>query len=263
MYYNWLQSNLRQIKDIWDLDNNNWITEQNLLQTLQQKQSWMMQFLSIKNSVPKEWLQILRGEKPENSVERKLKILEGQMLLFGKNIGKSKNKDLQNILQSNIKSPKCITYWNNIYQKELQWSEIWCNLKNSKCQKKIKDFHWKSLHNVINTNARLKKMNKNDGICRMCETNLEDQKHLFHGCTKLKTLLKNIETHIRSKIRNFNLTEETILTAWTENVSKKESIFIFDVIIKLKWEIWLNRNRKIFENKVTPNKIIIKRTLNI
>ena len=74
MHYVWLQSNIRQIKDIWDLNNHTWITERNLLVTLQQKRNWMAQFLSIRNSVPKEWLHILRGEKPEVCEKHKLKI---------------------------------------------------------------------------------------------------------------------------------------------------------------------------------------------
>jgi hypothetical protein len=101
------------------------------------------------------------GEQTRPQSNSILKLDEqGKITVKGKPSGKNTNRNIKSILQKNYTRPKSITYWNNHFGKILPWKDIWENLENSNCKNKIKDFQWKRIHNVLNTNAKLKKNKK-------------------------------------------------------------------------------------------------------
>ena len=75
-------------------------------------------------------------------------------------------KTIQNIL--NKKSlPKCQDKWNNVYNEEFHWPNIWINLKRLAISIKIKEFQWKCTHDIIYSESRLRKMNLSNGRCHL------------------------------------------------------------------------------------------------
>ena len=251
LYKTWINSDLIKIKDIWDNENNDFIDERSLLEKLVVKRNWMTEYLNIKSSIPKQWKDILKvNTMSEPPPVTKLGLSgENQLIINNKSIIKSSNKAILRILQRNYQKPKCMIYWNRTLGKDLNWGKIWKNLKLNKCENKIKDFQWKCIHNVINTNVRLRLMRKGNGVCKMCNEEEETQFHLFWECKNLDQLKELILNYTEQNDIAFVPTKENIIFGWDENNTCKENSRMATLILFMKWEIWKNRNNKIFNNR--------------
>jgi len=257
----WVNSGIYKIKHIWDYENNTWMAENVIIQKLTIKNNWITEYLSIKNAIPKTWRDTLKAKDEQiKEIVKPLTITESDHIkIRNRPLSKACNKNLLHILQRGHAKPKCVTYWNNKYGKHLEWEQIWGNLKSSKCRNRIKEFQWKSIHNVLNTNARLRLMNKGNGICPMCNTEQEDQIHLFLKCHTIKPLIEKMQTEITKRNINFILNEENIIFGRDENLSKKENALLSNIIMNLKWEVWKNRNNKIFSNQTITTEYMFQR----
>jgi hypothetical protein len=82
------------------------------------KNNWMIQYLSIKNAIPKYWVRQLMGvqSRPQSNIILKLDE-QGKITVKGKPLGKNTNRNIKSILQKNYTRPKSITYWNNHFGK--------------------------------------------------------------------------------------------------------------------------------------------------
>ena len=250
LFAHWENSGLRKIKHVWDYENNTWVAENVIRQRLIIKNNWMMEYLSLKNAIPKIWKNTLKArlEQLKKTVKPLCITESGDIQIRNRPLTKAGNKHLLYVLQMGHTRPKCLAYWNKKYGKNLQWEKIWENLKLSKCRNKIKEFQWKSIHNVLNTNARLMLMKKGNGICPMCQAEEENQIHLFLRCPKIQPLVEIIQIEIKKKNTNYKLNDENIIFGWDENFTKKENFFLSGIIMNFKWEVWKNRNNKIFSN---------------
>ena len=255
---NWIKSGIAKIKDIWDTDKKTWKPENFIRDTLLDKSNWIVETLLVKKSIPIEWKQILTGEKEISNLVNAPKILitvENTVCINGKTIEKTKNKQIHDILQKNHPVPRCEQHWNNNLNKNLEWPKIWQNLITSKMDRKIKQFLWKCIYEVINTGARLRKMGKGNGKCQLCKNDDETQTHLFLHCEKLGNVPNHLRNLIMTKLdlQTFNLDKETLLTGFCPNLSEKQNNTLLKMIGSYKWNVWKRRNNFIFENKTeTP-----------
>jgi hypothetical protein len=76
---------------------------------------------------------------------------------------------------------------------------------------------------VLNTNAKIKKIKKLNGICKLCETADEDQKHLFLSCNKI-TPLDGKLTNKLEVMKLPKLNEENIIFGWTQRFRKNKTL---------------------------------------
>jgi CTP:phosphocholine cytidylyltransferase-like protein len=125
IFNSWIKSNIRQITDIWNEKENNWITSKKLLEKLMTKNNWMTQYLSIKNAIPKDWVRQLMGEQARPQSNRILKLDEqGKITVKGKPLGKNTSRNIKSILQKNYARLKLEqSLWENngrIYGKTLK-----------------------------------------------------------------------------------------------------------------------------------------------
>ena len=263
VFYNWLRSGICKISDVWDGNKNKWITEKSLLQKLKQKHNWMGEFFEIKQAIPKQWLSILREEDViyKNDERIFLKVSEEQKLSINdKPLDKCNNKTILSILQVDFKRPKCTTYWNHKFNKDIPWKQIWQNLTECSIKNKIRDFQWKCIHNTLNTNRRLKLMHKSNGLCPFCEIEDETQFHLFKTCNFNKSILRIFENKLR-ELNLPNISEQNILFGFEETLSRTENLIFSNLIIHFKWIIWKNRNNKIFNNKTENERILFQKVM--
>lgn len=262
IFYSWLKSDIRYIKDIWDDNKNSFISETSLLNKLRQTNNWMTQYLTIKQAIPKNWLAIIKGDHVNiaNS-EPTVKISEEEKILIrGKELKKTQNRDILFFLHMNYSRPRCENYWEGKFNKKIPWKQIWQNLNECKVKNKIRDFQWKSIHNTLNTNARLKLMQKSNGMCPLCNKDQETQSHLFKNCNVIRSLV----IKIGNKLNDLNLnsiSEENIIFGYDENLSRKQNLSFGWVIFNFKWVVWKNRNNKIFNQKTETCNVLYKRTL--
>ena len=263
LFNNWENSKIQQI---WYNENNTWVRENIILQKLSTRSNWMTEYLTIKNAIPKAWKETLKSSNLQANKKKanQLHITEMDTIkIRNRPLNKTSNQQLLNILKKTYTRPKCIVYWNEKYEKDLQWEQIWSNLISSKCSNKIKQFQWKSIHNVLHTNARLRLMNKGNGICQLCKQQQEDQIHFFLNCPTIQLLKDRIQLEVKKLNAKYNLNEENIIFGWDENLSREENFILFKIMVNFKWEVWKKRNNKIFSNKTSSVFEILQKLIHI
>ena len=70
------------------------------------------------------------------------------------------------------------TKWNKIFDKELEWVNIWNISQKCLVPNKVKYLQWKVLHRTICTEELLHKVNKSHGKCHFCTDYVENIEHL-------------------------------------------------------------------------------------
>jgi hypothetical protein len=143
------------------------------------------EYSKIKKCIPNNYLNLKKNENEDIDIDNeaksrnKLKLLNNLKLTDIKgNIINAKDvkvKIMQKIL--NKKSlPKYQDKWNNFYNEELHWPQMWTNLKRLDISNQIKEFQWKCIHNIICTESRLRKFNLSNGKCHLCkESNIQEE----------------------------------------------------------------------------------------
>ena len=152
---------------------------------------------------------------------------------------KNINTALKQVPKTTYLRSNCETKWRHEMNKYIDFNPIWSCLKNIQCSRKIVQFQWKCLHNIITTELTLRNMNKSNGICRLCNNSLETQRHLFLECTNAARLWSDIKTIMNDEIELTALTEENIMLLTEEN-----NIIAADIcntILTVKWVIWKER----------------------
>ena len=95
----------------------------------------------------------------------------------------------------------------------MDWKQIWQNITRLNHNRKIKQFQWKCVHNIIFTERKLQRIGRSNGKCKICNSNEEDQKHLFIGCRYTIRIWEEImndinENLIKMNKQGRNITEE-------------------------------------------------------
>ena len=260
----WIQDKIIKIKHIWDEKEKTWIAERQIMNKLSKKNRWMTELLMIRQAIPTAWITVLKDDSAVDAANAPDLIIneQGEILINSKSIKKSTNKNILKVLQeNNKKKTPCIKYWNEKLEKELPWEHIWKNLKLSKCNNNVKQFQWKSIHNVLNTNVRLKKMKKGNGTCPVCQRDQEDQIHLFFLCRNIQTVIAKMNEKIKEIKQNLTINVENIIFGFDKSLTEVENRKFSSIIYIFKWEIWKNRNKAIFEKKYDPAEIVIRKIL--
>ncbi len=68
---------------------------------------------------------------------------------------------------------------------------------------KTRNFQYKLIHRIITTNSFLQKIGKReDNLCTFCETESETIEHIFFNCTKVQSLLRQLEDWYKTSTSN-------------------------------------------------------------
>ena len=130
------------------------------------------------SSINEEWLNTLRLNQlniPEND-QKKRKIAIRQGLI---QINKMPLKQLQCLLNENKYQPKYIDKWNPCLNTDINWKNRWKYSLEIPVSKEEKQIHWKIMHNTIFTEYRLSLIDRSDGKCHFCKTEMEYITHLL------------------------------------------------------------------------------------
>jgi zinc-binding in reverse transcriptase len=133
----------------------------------------------------------------------------------------------------------------------LHFIELW----NLPIPHKIKCFLWLLLHNRLNTTENLRKKGwpaiEN---CALCLARLEESaQHLFLDCSYTRIILHRMQGHTPSGI-------DSLLSAW--QLAQRDNRL--RSWASTTWEIWKERNTRIFQNENKPPLILLDRiNLNI
>ena len=99
-------------------------------------------------------------------------------------------------------------------------------------------------------------MNRSNGLCNICNNEMETLDHLFYYCNYATQVRQLVRTNICNKVIHFDTTlnEECVFLGDTTN----NNAALNSVIFTMKWAIWKIRNIKKYQNKITsPNSAFI------
>lgn len=128
-------------------------------------------------------------------------------------------------------------------------SAVWKCWVPSKC----KFFTW-LLQNRIWTAVRLQQREwPNNYFCQLCFRNLETAHHLFYECPATRKIWDTVATRLGiPQLRLQNWTHTTSLEDWwietIRAMTKEKRSGVKSILILVPWEIWKERNSRVFRN---------------
>jgi hypothetical protein len=132
----------------------------------------------------------------------------------------------------------------------INWGKIWGNLKKiTYIKSKISEFQWKSIHNIIYTECRLKRMGLSQvkGCCHFGKHPPETQQHLFYNCKITFPLIQCIQTLFFEE-DNITFDQHSMILGYDKGTEK--GVILGNILIYVaKWTIWKQRNKSHSQTK--------------
>ncbi len=252
-YSHWTQSNLVKIHHLWNENTNTWKSGEEIYKSLKNKRNWIAEYNKIKDCIPMKWKSLLQDNIEFSDVHnllenpRTIRLSHVNINVNNEIISykKLKQKDLYYICLYPCKPPSSVQSWNATLEENIVISDIFKKCCHPIFNRKSLDFHWKILHRCVFTESKLKLMKKSDGICKLCNENIETITHLLYDCVHVKPVWENIQKLLDSIVDcNIMLDISDIIfgVKANDNLDSTESIMINLIIFIAKWYIWKHRN---------------------
>lgn len=115
------------------------------------------------------------------------------------------------INESKYSDPCAVRFWKNKFNVDIN-KQHW-DIMNITNESRLKELHWKILHNIYPTNILLKKLDLADSeLCSLCGTDIDFIEHFFYRCDIIKRLWQYIERMVNMEFgTNVKLTEQIVL----------------------------------------------------
>ena len=263
-YSSWSKRSITKISDLWDGQRNKWkVKTHPVFQVMQNNPDWETEYARIKRALPQQWYLILKnlpvniGQTKLLKYHKALCITHNSININGKECGinKFKAKDLYYHILYPQKQPNCTAVWNDMLQKELNWSLIFKSRLKAMQDRKRCELHWKIIHRAIYTESRLSKMGRSDGLCKICNQYEETTSHLFYECNLASSLWEYLTRNILCKCNCiFIFTLEDVLFGCQFEGNKGLKDLVHFLALELKWQLWKNRNNVKYGNKQSMDK---------
>ena len=245
----WGRSGLLRVKDI--LTSEGEFKENHIRAHLRNKCNMIFELSMIKKAIPPEWIRILRSTPTQTTSNTPADDHDNNIwseVLLKSNI---EGKEIYQVLL--LSKPICNkskNYWERKFGiNDTDWKPFFLNVFNNKLlPRKIHDFNWKIFYGCLPVESRLHTMRKSDGLCKLCNLDLENLEHLLYSCPKLKNIWEKNELYIK-QLFDVEIKFDYKLVILGLNI-KDAKIQVINMLISiLKWKIWLRRNDYVFESK--------------
>ena len=186
VFTQWIKDNIYCMNDI--INDQGYITQDYILSKLSNKSNWISEFTRLKNSIPKEWINIL---KSEDSIKTNVKTDLNLNVKIGTkkvNIMQLETRDLYKFVNSLEKNtPPGFSKWtkqlnlDNTFLIREMLVFIFYKLKDNK----LKIFRWKLLHYILPCKVLLHQWKiATNNTCDFCNQ-VDDYEHFFVNCPYL------------------------------------------------------------------------------
>ena len=262
-YANFASSGIKKIKDIWDLNNKSFKTSLDIFNSLKDKRNWIAQYSRIKSSLTPQQIDVLKTDSSIHShSDGPIKIINSCQFIKNGVVVDAKKLCLKDIryFYENKTAPNSQLKWNLHFGNELPWDYIWETLNKNLANRKIKQFQWKLLHNIIYTEEKLQKMNRSNGKCHFCNEK-ESLFHLFIYCKLVEDVWREIFEKIREFCSKLNIQKlqksETSIIFGVINADASYTQILDTVLLITKWVIWKTRNIAKYQKKGISKLVIL------
>ena len=108
-----------------------------------------------------------------------------------------KARDFRNVITGLKYSKPCsVQFWSHKFDIDLDQT-VWTVAKHVTSESRLRELHWKLLHNIYPTNTLLKKIGlAAEDKCPYCTDELDYIEHFFFYCRKVNRLWNYVETLI-------------------------------------------------------------------
>jgi len=217
LYSNWIHSKIIHVKDLYD-DDGNFINGAVFYEKLNAKSNWITEYMTLKNVVHK----ITKRYKIDTTAGKYINIKEiCKPVVVTRNstvtIIDNKTKFFYEIL---VRNKFKRTYMEHVWKKELDtyidcsyWEKIYKRVCCNIFDKKLCEFRYKLLHNLLCCNAKLHLWRiRSSDKCNDCEEK-GTVKHMLLNCAEVNMLWKTI-----GKALNVNIQWKHLVIGFDDSV---------------------------------------------
>ena len=176
---------------ISDMIKNGEIDREGIREKLVHKAGFMFEIQTMKAALPPGWLINIERKRDDftdknSMISKSLQIPSGKI----KPLAELNAKDIYNIF---LLSKKVYTnsqsYWSSKFPSiEIDWNICFKgNFVNPLLPQKCKDFNWKMFYGLVNSEVKLKRMEKSTGCCYICKNGDENLEHLLYFCNEISS----------------------------------------------------------------------------
>ena len=255
------KSGIYLIEHIWDVEANQFKRDDLIYRQLLDKRNCISELQRIKKAIPALFLQILRNNENE-STEHRIRLDEN--LFFKDNNDKiiMPNKLKLFLILTEVNNlgashPHVQDTWNQKFNLNLSWKNIWQNIQNHLIPNNVQVFQWKCIHNAHYLEDKIRIFGNSNGRCHFCKTCIETNQHLFFQCPTVKEIVAILETKLNEILTdhrqdlNLPFTETQFMFGYTTELNNKRlKHFINFCIYSTKWSLWKMRNDIKFNQKI-------------
>ena len=102
------------------------------------------------------------------------------------------------IVETKYSTPCAVQFWRHKFNIEVH-KQHW-NIYKGTQETRLRELHWKILHNIYPTNILLQKMGLVDShMCSLCKSHIDFVEHFFFECSKINYLWRYVERILREK----------------------------------------------------------------
>ena len=196
----------KYIKDIFDHETNTYHSFRNLQNNFNLPNTDYLGYLSLINSIPRDWKRKLYHENSNIPAEKKILYQLKNTIHTNRFIY---NCFLNNNPMNEIKSE---TKWNEQFSNErLHWKNIYSTIFKTTNDIRLRNFQYKYLMRIIPTNQFLAKCQiVNSSLCEFCIMEIETFSHLFWECTFVQQCWASLSDFFNRCDINVNIDLKTI-----------------------------------------------------
>ena len=256
-YSDFSRCNIKTIRDIWDVQKDDFHTEQYIQNKSAATPNWRQKYNKLKANIPESWINILKSNNAQTQTNKYCIEINNELKLYmnDKFVEPSKFslKLINRHVIDNTHKPKCETKWEALFNRTFSWKSIWESFNNTLCSNKEKQFQWKIIHNAVFTEHKLQLMNLSNGLCNFCKSETEDIRHLFFACPITHAVFRNIQDKINIVLnemysKTLLLECHHVILGYIDGPKKLQGFVNFCLVL-MKWEIWKFRNNVKFNNR--------------
>lgn len=266
-FSHWSRSGIVTINDLYT---NNTLNSAQIANKVHPKSGFIFEFSKIKKAFSQT-----QQRTPNVNIVRwgRQEILDQPFNVPGitekKSLKELTAKEIYNILLlSKPVEIRSKEYWlQKLGLEDIKW-DTWFEVNNINklTPRKTKDFNWRLLHGLVNTEKKLKAMKLSDGLCKMCNRGVvEDINHLLYDCQNAKELWGIMEQIVTTWLNEpFIIQEIQALTGvWNnEYMNVDNKILIINTLLSIcRHHIWRRRCSIKYGNEQinqTQNKKLLK-----
>ena len=147
----------------------------------------------------------------------------------------------QEILNRLNKSPKrkCFIKWEILFDREIDWEEIFTNIYSFSNDPKLRNFQFKVVHNIFPNNKILHRMGiENSSLCPRCNSVAETLEHYLWFCDTLRPFWQLVQNWINSTFNcHINLSSFNVILGSKITENFVDNITINFIILHAKFYV--------------------------